>query len=638
MSKNNKTTGRNNPKQVVSSSQDATPTKKPLAAPIAKNEGVSFWKINTLPLLVIFVFSCLLYIQSIGFDYVLDDQMVITKNQYTQKGFDGIYDIFAHESFVGYFGEQRNLVEGDRYRPLSIATFAIEQGLFGGNKAISHLINILLYGLTGVLLFRVLSMMFKSNTEERAERSRKSVPSYITAVPFMATMLFMAHPLHVEVVANIKGRDEIITLIGELGTLYFTMRYLAVPKTRYLVLSFLAYLTAIFSKEGAITFLAIVPITAYFFGDRVDRSKILRVSLPIVIGATVYMMARVGAIGYFVHPASNKVLDLMNEPFGNMALGEKLATVFYTLGLYLKLLVFPSPLTHDYYPYHIPIMHWSDWQSILSLLAYMGLGALAVWGVWKKNVYGYAAAFYLIALSVVSNLFVSVGTFMNERFVYHATLGFCIALGYALSTDSKRFQWLRNYPWGLALFALFLVSFTVRTITRVPDWKSTESLNHAAIKVSPNSARSNLFYGVEMWEGRFLKLPANAITEKKAVLDSMKPYFAKSLSIYPRYSGALKMWAGVCGEYHKIDGNYDTLLTEFDRVNRNYELGSYEPFVVQYLQYLNVKVNNKADATKLLDFYDKTIVYYQGIPNMGAVVKLYQDMKTGIEGKLPLLR
>ena len=58
---------------------------------------------------------------SITYDFVLDDQIVITSNDFTKKGVKGIADIFANDSFTGYFGEQKDLVAGSRYRPLSIA-------------------------------------------------------------------------------------------------------------------------------------------------------------------------------------------------------------------------------------------------------------------------------------------------------------------------------------------------------------------------------------------------------------------------------------------------------------------------------------------------------------------------------------
>ena len=619
MSKNKKNTTAPKPQQKTVVSK---PSKTVITVP-----KTSFFKENALVLAVLSVLAFGLYASTVRFDYALDDTMVITGNKFTQRGFDGIGDIFRYESFRGYFGEQKNLLEGDRYRPLSIATFAAEVGIFGkGNKAAGHFINILLYVLTAILMYRVLLFMFPN---KKIKQDASKFSPFFT-VSFIATALFIAHPLHVEVVANIKGRDEILALLGELGTLYFTFRYLNDKNLKYLIASFAAFLVGIFSKESAITFLAAVPLTAHFFTNVTFGEKI-KVTLPIIAGTLFYLMMRVNAIGYLLD--GKEVTDLMNNPFYGMSLGDHLATVFYTLLLYLKLHIFPHPLTHDYYPFQIPKMSWTDWQSLLSLALHIGLVAVILRGWKKRTVWAYAAAFYIITLSIVSNLVVSVGTFMNERFAYHASLGFCIAAAYLLMVVLNKNKENNKNVLGLGIAALLVVGFSIKTLTRVPDWYSGVTLNASAIINSPNSARANCFYGVSLWEDKYLKLPPNATNEqKKAVLDEIKPYFERSLQILPKYSAALKMWAGVAGEYHKIDNNYDSLLKEFERINR---AGVYEPFTIQYLTYVNNRVATKADAEKLRAFYSSMLTFFK--QNFAATVLPveYQKLLDGIQGRMP---
>jgi protein O-mannosyl-transferase len=582
----------------------------------------SFFKENALILVLLSVLAIGLYLSTVRFDYALDDTMVIVENKFTQRGFDGIGDIFKYESFRGYFGEQKNLLEGDRYRPLSIATFAAEVSLFGkGNKAMGHFVNILLYVLTAVLLFRVLLFMFPKGRELK-----------FALLPAVATALFIAHPLHVEVVANIKGRDEILAFLGELGTLYFTFKYLNDNAPKYLIASFAAFFVGIFSKESAITFLAIVPLTAHFF-TKASFSQKLMVTLPVVAGTFVYLLMRINAIGYLLD--GKEVTDLMNNPFYGMSFGDRLATIFYTLLLYLKLHIFPHPLTHDYYPFHIPKMSWTDWQALLSLVLHAGLVAVILRGWKNRTVWAYVGAFYLVTLSIVSNLVVSVGTFMNERFVYHASLGFCIAMAYLLTEVLNKNKEPHKNVLGLGIAALLVVGFSAKTILRVPDWKNGDTLNAASIITSPNSARANCFYAISIWQNKFLKLPKDATNEQKiAILNEMKPYFERSLQILPKYSAALKMWSGVVGEYHKIDNNLDNLLREFERLNR---AGVYEPFTIQYLTYVNGRVGTRAEGEKLQAFYTMMLAFFK--ENYGTTVlpSEYQKLLNGIQGRLPML-
>ncbi|MFM8485095.1 MAG: hypothetical protein ACKOCH_02080, partial [Bacteroidota bacterium] len=170
----------------------------------------NFWKDNWLPSVCLMAFAFALYAIGINYGYVLDDELIITKNTYVQEGFAGLRKIFAADSFMGYFKEQKFLLEGGRYRPLSLATFAIEVGILGpGHTTVSHAINILLYGLTGILLYRILLGLFPIGEGGR----------WFFSLPFIAASVFVFQPLHVECVANIKGRDEIIALLGGLGAL-----------------------------------------------------------------------------------------------------------------------------------------------------------------------------------------------------------------------------------------------------------------------------------------------------------------------------------------------------------------------------------------------------------------------------------
>src|SRR5207247_9484329 len=105
--------------------------------------------------------------------------------------------------------------------------------------------------------------------------------------------------------------------------------------------------------------------------------------------------------------------------------GEKYATIIYTLGRYLLLLCAPVTLTHDYYPRHIPILHWNNLVVLGSLCLYLGLIGYSIWSLWKQKrdplVFG--ILFYLITLSVVSNLVFPIGTNMAERFLFMPSIG-----------------------------------------------------------------------------------------------------------------------------------------------------------------------------------------------------------------------
>lgn len=568
----------------------AKPSVPQPKATLTNTFAPGFWKDHWLPAALLMAVAFGLYWVSLSFGYVLDDEMVIQKNVFTKDGFGGIGRIFGADSFMGYFQKKENLylLEGGRYRPLSLATFAAEVGIFGAENPalphISHFVNVLLYGLTGVLLYRILLGLFplKKDGEGSSGAGR-----WYFGLPFLAALIFVMHPLHVECIANIKGRDEILALLFSLGALYATLKYFDTDRSRWLLLSGVSLLLGLFSKENALTFLAVIPATAMFFTP-VSRSRALGATWPLVIAAVVFILVRFRALGFMLDHGK-AVNDLMNDPFIGMTLGEKLATTFLTLGWYLKLLVVPHPLTHDYYPYHVPKVGWSDWRALLSLALYLGMGAWAVLNWRKRSVAAWCVVFFLLTLSIVSNLFVSVGTFMNERFVYMPSVAFCVLVAWLLARKlPELFRSKSDAPSILAvgILAIMLGFFGWRTVTRVPDWESERTLNPSAVRVSEGSARAHLFYVTALYKNDYPQ--ATTPEEKEKWVSLMEHHINRAVEINPKYGSAWQMKAGISAARFELDHQLDKLLHDFEaileRIPNNMD---FRKFLDEYMLYLN---------------------------------------------------
>lgn len=568
-------------------------TKKSKPKGPALQWDLSFWRKNWLPALLLFLLPFALYWRSTDYGYVLDDQIVITDNDYTKEGFNGLWKILTTESMQGYFGEQKNLVAGNRYRPLSIMTFAVEHEFsateYTNNEGetmmtpspwLTHFNNILFYALTILLIFRVVGGILPRKNRH-----------WWLGLAFLSALIYALHPVHVEAVANVKGRDEILTMLLSLGTLYFALRYAAKPGAGWLAASGITFFLAILAKENAVTFLAVIPLTLYFF-TRISRRHNLTM-LGALFGIFVaYLIMRGSIVGSFFNPASD---DLLNNPFVEMNVGQKLATIQYTLGDYIRLLFIPHPLTHDYYPYHIPIMEWTDWQVLLSLLLYAGMTIVALRQFRKKTILSWSILFYLLTLSIVSNIVFPVGVFMNERFLFMPSLGFCVLAGWFISRKLPEWVGQDANLLNIGLALLLVAGYGVRTWTRLPAWKDPLSLNRAAVQVSQNSARANCFMGTALYHEFRAKKQAGQIEEAKAILEEAHYHIKRSLEVYPTYYSALTMKSGIAAERYKFDKNLDQLLQEFYEI---IVIKNRITFIDQFLEYLS----GRADQQKLVDF------------------------------------
>ncbi|MEO6037697.1 MAG: hypothetical protein ABIQ93_04730, partial [Saprospiraceae bacterium] len=519
-----------------------------------------FWRAHWVAALALLLLAIVLYGLSVQFGYILDDEIVISKNSFVQNGWSGIRQIFAADSFLGYFKEPKFLLEGGRYRPLSLATFAAEVGIFGKDNPnlmhISHGINILLYGLTGILLYRILIGLFPLSEGGR----------WYFSVAFLGSTIFLLHPLHVEVVANIKGRDEILALIGSLGALWAVLKYYDTNRFWWLLLAGLSLFLAMLSKENAITFVAVIPLTVWVFA-KVPVQRLIGPGVVLLLSTLLFILVRYQALGYMLHPGKTVADDLMNNPFLGMTGGERLATIFLTLGWYVKLLFIPHPLTHDYYPYHVPKVGWADWRALASLVLYLGMATWAVLNLRKRRVIAWCILYFLLTLSIVSNLFVSVGTFMNERFAYIPSVAFCVLVGWFFARLLP--SWIKEQPdrpsiVGAMMFLAVAALFGWRTSTRIPDWKDEMALNVSAIQVSENSARSHCFYVTSLYKNQYQK--AKGIQEKTQVTQEMEYHVKRALDINPNYSAALIMRSAVAVARFDLDHQLDKLFHEFEYI------------------------------------------------------------------------
>jgi len=459
------------------------------------------------------------YVNTLDNDYALDDGLVIYDNPFTTQGISGISEIFTHDSYYGYyqkFGSKGEL-SGGRYRPLSIATFALEWAFFGRDPMISHAVNLLLYLLTLVLLLRLLRRhWFPGNRW----------------VPFLTVLLFAIHPIHTEVVANIKSRDEIMSLLFLVLSMDWLFRSLKETKAaRWMVLSVLAYLLALFSKENGITFLAVFPLALYVFA-RLDARHAIRRSLPFLLPAAVYLLVRFQVVG-FGAPAMD---DVMNDPFKLATPAQKYATVFYILLYYIRLLVFPHPLSYDYGYDQFHYREFSDTAVIFSIVFQGGLLVYALLRLRKREPLAFAILFYFITLSIVSNLFVNLGGTMGERLIYLSSLGFALAVVLALQ---RLFQQVDRSAPALARYGAFLFGLTViltsgfKTINRNQAWKDNTTLFITDVKAVPNSVKANTAAATAYVS---LADKATSLADREYYLEQAIICLKQAQSIYPNFA------------------------------------------------------------------------------------------------------
>ena len=640
-----------------------TEDKKVIISAISKPSAflTNFLQYRAAHQWIIFIFAFLLYANSISNKYAVDDSIVIERNMFTKKGLKGMAGIWGKDTFVGFFGDERNLVSGGRYRPFTVAMFAVENQLFGkliknnndftvstnlqldpskkdailtrlgnpkhtvgevreeelsdkkkvkvvtvnieiekgkpipdkdgdyvyeGNPHISHAINAILFGVLCWLLYLWMLSMFEPN---------KNPNTKAAFIAFTAAILFAAHPLHVEAVANIKGRDEIMATLFSVLSAYWVMKSLNNKNwILYISGAVISFFLGLFSKESTIPFLAVIPVAIYIFRKETSLGTIAIRTAPFLVAVLVFWFGVRNPI--LKWPGKQEPApELMNDPFMKLAEtkpnqreyikfkgDEKTAMILYTWADYLRLLALPHPLTNDYYPKHIGVEEHKSQPSVgqnitpmregkgnvyyirdaipsmstplvlLSILLHLGMAVLAVWGFINRKPYAFVLIFYAATFSVVSNLFFPIGTLMAERFMFMPSIAFSLICGMGLAYlafDKDGIPTTAKQTLPLVLFSVVTVLYSFKTFDRNFDWYNDYTLFTEDIKVSKNSAKlNNAVSGVIQEKAG--KAETN-IKEKEELYKEAINYSTNAISIHPTYNNAWLLY----GNAHIYLGN-----------------------------------------------------------------------------------
>jgi hypothetical protein len=545
MSKKNK----NIPKHAAPASE---PTKKETIIPSSTlstefpPNDTSFWSKLTegkLPYIIISVLGLVLYANTFNHEFALDDDLIVCGNTYVLRGIDGIGDIMKNDIFDSYnksINAEANL-SGGRFRPFSLATFAIEQEFIGTmpdgikedswdvnkNKVgdpsedlnhdgvyndkdpktkgamLRHVNNVLLYILSICILYLFLSRFFFKDNKLLA---------------LLTALLFLAHPLHTEVVANVKSRDEILSLMFMVLTLHLSFLYVETRNMKNLIWAFVCYFIALLSKEYGATLLIILPVSLYAYYYKFKFSDVPLLLIGLVLTFGIYWAMRSSVVVSLGENAKQDS-ELLNNPFMNATTVQAIATKIYINLKYFLLMIIPIKLSCDYSFNVIPFRTFANPEVWVSLIVLIGLSVGTLWALKKRNWLVIPLLFILTHLFLINNFLFNIGATMGERLVYHSSFGVCILLVYGLYYLFAKI--LKVNPQYIS-FALLPIIALYNNIT----------LYTTDVKSYPSSTMLNGNTCISLFD--LSNLPGNKSREK-GLLDSANMYGLKALQLHPGY-------------------------------------------------------------------------------------------------------
>jgi protein O-mannosyl-transferase len=203
----------------------------------------------------------------------------------------------------------------------------------------------------------------------------------------LVAVLFVVHPLHVEAVANIKSRDEILVLFFGLSAVMLLVNALEQKRWLLHAAAAVCFLAACLCKSNAVAMLPLVPLVSWFRSQELKVSRTLAVSSGIIAACTIGLVVLIRHLQNTVSPdlALHLNSSVLNNIFLWSAHTETIKpTALVIIARYAMLFLYPHPLIHQYGYDQIPLNRWGNLTIWLVIAGLVGL-AVIVARTWKRK-------------------------------------------------------------------------------------------------------------------------------------------------------------------------------------------------------------------------------------------------------------
>jgi tetratricopeptide (TPR) repeat protein len=443
-----------------------------------KNKKTPSWfALNDIRASLILVITCIaLYGNTVFNDYSWDDPYVI--NNVTRQGIAAIPNILTQP-----YSQAFN--KSFEYRPVSGILYAVEYQIFGENPHEAHLVNILLYACCVLVVFFVFKEVFQLN---------KIHPW----LPFIIALFFAVHPSHTEVVASIKNREEILSILLGLLCLLYTYRFFTTTthRIRTAFIACLALQLSVASKQSSLPLTVIILGVQVYYGFYKRRKEFVLFNIALYIAYAIFS----NWMNLVVLTDQKREMWFWENPLvSNHDFMVTLGTTCKTMWFYFKFMFWPYPFSF-YYGYNmLPMVNMSDPVAFFSFSLHGILFLLGAYLLFKRRYAGIFIISYFLCMYPYSNISKIATGIVAERALFLPGVWFIAAFMVGvfkisgLDNPSKPIHGTGKFFMGLGIGVFTLYAWLV--IERNFDWKDEVTLMSADIGHLENSTLANYYTG-----------------------------------------------------------------------------------------------------------------------------------------------
>jgi len=501
--------------------------------------------------------------------YLLDNEVI---KELSSENINTIFSTF-------YFGN---------YHPITTLSFAIEHSLFGFNPKPYHVLNLILHLFNIVLVFYFIYLLI----------GRIDVASIVA-------LFFAVHPMHVESVAWISERKDVLYAFFYLGSLLSYFYYLTRNKEiKYLLLSFVLFILSLLSKSAAVTLPVILILMDYYMNQKYTLRLALE-KVPFLLLSILF--------GILAMQSQN--IDDAVQVISNFSFFDRIFLVSYSVMFYIVKM---------FAPFNLSAIHFYPDKSEGALpfefyLAPLGI-ILLIWLIYKARSFRkeliFGSLFFLFTISIVLQLVPIGRAIVSERYTYIPYLGLFFIVGqfynYTINGKFSFSSKIKSYITYVVV--AYVVLFSLISWNRVALWESGVKLFSDVIEKYPDR-----YYGY--WSrGNSYKNEANF---KAAIAD-----YSQVIRLKPDYYEAYTN-RGLIKDYMR---NYEEAIADYEKaieLQPDYA----EAYNNRGLVYSKMKEYHKAitdyskaielDSTYAVVFYNRGLANHN-LQNLEGAIKDYE--------------
>ncbi|MCF6241318.1 MAG: tetratricopeptide repeat protein [Bacteroidales bacterium] len=544
---------------------------------VPKKQSKKQWIIASL---IIVVFTVVAYIPAFKAELTnWDDKSYVLENPTLKElSVENIKTIFS-EYYMG------------NYHPLAMLSLSLDYKIGGETQDgeirawIYHFTNILLHIINSLLVFYFVFLLIRRFD-----------------IAFLAGLMFAVNTLHVESVAWVSERKDVLYALFFIASLIEYLYYIDKKQIKFYFLSLLLFILSLLSKGQAVS-LAVSLLAIDFLYDRklLDK-KVIFEKIPYFILALIF-----GIIAIYAQKEGNA---LHGEE--SYAFYKRIGFAGYAFTQYIIKLFVPINLS-AIYPYPdiinktVPGYYW------LFLIPSLSILYLFFYFLKRNKIYAFAIAFFIINIVLLLQLIPVGSAIMADRYAYIPSIGFFIFLAYFLHNLMDKYP--KQALTAKLFIAIYIIFLMVLSFNRCKVWNNSMSLWDDTIEKSPTAVV--------------------ALNNRGSTKDRNKDHrgaikdFTKAIIYKPDYKHAFYNRGMARKELAKETGDtslFRPAITDFDKALKfdEYFVEAYHSRAVtkeNYADYITNQEQRKQLLLQALEDYDKALKinpeYEEALVNRG---------------------